>query len=372
MKQTISALAIGGCVAAATLLLSAHTPADSTPAWNPRAAAAYLDGRMTWWLQWTGAQRDHDTACVSCHTAMPYMLARPVLRGALAEQGASAPERRMLEHVVKRVRMWKDVEPWYPDQTRGLPKTSESRGTEAVFNALVLATRDASAAQPSQSPLSDETRQAFANMWALQFKAGDRAGAWAWINFHYEPWEADDSPFFGASLAAVAVGTAPGDYAKSADVEEKVAALRAYLKKHVDDEILFNKVMALWASAKIGDVVSGPQAHAILGALMEKQQADGGWSSASLGPWKRVDGSQVETASDGYATGLVVFAARQTGLTREEPHLAKAAAWLEQHQDSSTGMWRAASPNKQRDPASDPAKFMSDAATAFASLALAR
>src|SRR6478672_4696785 len=136
MKQTISALAIACCVAAATLLLSAHTPADSTAAWNPRAAAAYLDGRMTWWLEWTGAQRDHDTACVSCHTAMPYMLARPVLRGALAEQGPSAPERRMLEHVVKRVRMWKDGEPWYPDQTRGLPKTSESRGTEAVFNAL--------------------------------------------------------------------------------------------------------------------------------------------------------------------------------------------------------------------------------------------
>jgi squalene-hopene/tetraprenyl-beta-curcumene cyclase len=352
---------------AATLAVAAR-PADPT-AWNPRAAASYLDGRMDWWLQWSGAQRDHDTACVSCHTAMPYMIARPVLRGALAEQGPSAPERRMLDHVVKRVRIWKDVEPWYPDQTRGLPKTSESRGTEAVFNALVLATRDASAPQPS---LSDDTKQAFANMWALQFKAGDRAGAWAWINFHYEPWEADDSPFFGASLAAVAAGTAPGDYAKGADVQEKVAALRGYLKKHVDDEILFNKVMALWASAKIGDVVSGPQAHAIFGALIEKQQADGGWSMASLAPWKRVDGTATDTASDAYATALVVHSARQGGLTREEPHLAKAIAWLEHHQDGSTGMWRVSSPNKQRDPASDPAKFMSDAATAFAALALAR
>src|SRR5207237_10755454 len=132
-------------VAAATLLVAARPAADSTAAWNARAAAAYLDDRMDWWLQWTGAQRDHDTACVSCHTAVPYAIARPALRGALSEHDLAGPERRMLDHVVKRVRMWKDVEPFYPDQTRGLPKTSESRGTEAVPNAVVLASGAASA-----------------------------------------------------------------------------------------------------------------------------------------------------------------------------------------------------------------------------------
>ena len=45
----------------------------------------------------------------------------------------------MLDRVTKRVRLWKEVEPFYDDQTRGLPKTSESRGTEAILNALVLA-----------------------------------------------------------------------------------------------------------------------------------------------------------------------------------------------------------------------------------------
>ena len=305
--------------------------------------------------------------CVAAATLL--VAARPALRGALAEHDVAAPERRMLDNVVKRVRLWKDVEPFYPDQTRGLPKTSESRGTEAVMNALILATRDANAAQPA---LSDDARQAFANLWPLQFRAGDQTGAWAWLNFHYEPWEANDSPFFGAALAAVAIGTAPGDYAKTPDIQDKVAALRTYLAKHVDDEILSNKVMALWASAKLGGVVSGPQAHTIFTALSERQQADGGWAISSLGPWKRTDGSAVETASDGYATGLIVFAVRQAGVTRDEPRLAKAIAWLEQHQDVSSGMWRAQSLNKQRDPASDAAKFMSDAATAFAALALTR
>src|SRR5262249_17438914 len=140
MKRVLSSLLVVG---AAAVCAGAIERPDSS-AWSPRAAAAYLDGRMDWWLQWSGSQRDHHTACVSCHTAMPYMVARSALRDALAEKGPSAPERRMLEHVVKRVRLWKDVDPWYPDQTRGLPKTSESRGTEAVFNALVLAARDAS------------------------------------------------------------------------------------------------------------------------------------------------------------------------------------------------------------------------------------
>jgi squalene-hopene/tetraprenyl-beta-curcumene cyclase len=368
MKQTISSLAIALTVGAgAALVASTHAPADSAPAWSPRAAAAYLDGRMEWWLQWPNAQRDHDTACVSCHTAVPYALARPALRGALGEHDLAAPERRMIDNVVKRVRMWKDVEPFYPDQTRGLPKTSESRGTESVMNALILATRDANT---SPAALSEDARQALANMWALQFRAGDQTGAWAWLNFHYEPWEGNDSAFFGASLAAVAVGTAPGEYAKTPDIQDRVGALRTYLQKHVDDEIPFNQLMALWASAKIGGVVSGPQAHKIFGSIVEKQQEDGGWATAAIGGWKRVDGSATETASDGYATGLVVFAARQTGLTREEPHLARAIAWLERHQDGATGMWRTSSPNKQRDPASDAGKFLSDAGTAFATLAL--
>ena len=116
----------------------------------------------------------------------------------------------MLDDVIKRVSLWREVEPFYPDQTRGLPKTSESRGTESVLNALVLATRDAHVGQPS-----DDARAAFDNMWALQFRSGDLSGGWAWLNFHNEPWEANDSPYFGAALAAIAVGREPGAYASS-------------------------------------------------------------------------------------------------------------------------------------------------------------
>lgn len=137
--------------------------------WSPTAAAAYLDQRMDWWTKWPTAARDHGTFCVSCHTVLPYALARPVLRQALAEREPSANERLLVDNVTRRVRLWKDVEPFYPDQTRGLPKTSESRGTEAILNALILASRDALTASPS---LTEDTRRAFDNLWALQMKSG--------------------------------------------------------------------------------------------------------------------------------------------------------------------------------------------------------
>ena len=271
----------------------------------------------------------------------------------------------MLAHVVKRVRMWKEVEPFYPDQTRGLPKSSESRGTEAIMNALILSTRDASA-----GALSDEARQAFGNMWPLQFKAGEMKGAWAWLNFHYEPWESSDSAYFGASLAALAVGSAPGGYASSPEIQDQVKSLREYLQKGADTERLFNRVMVLWASTKLPGLITPAQRQGIVDAAVSKQQADGGWATAALGTWKRVDETPLDTASDGHATGLITLALQQAGLSRADAHVSKGLAWLVQHQDPATGMWLASSLNKKRDPATDIGKFMSDAATAYAVLAL--
>ena len=347
--------------------------------WSAKSAAGYLDSRMAWWLTWQGSQRDHDTACVSCHTALPYALSRPALRAALVEHGVAAPEQKMMENVVKRVRLWRDVEPFYPDQTRGLPKSSESRGTESVLNALILASRDAqgggqngaggtqSGAKPGV--LSDDARTAFTNLWALQFRAGDQKGAWAWLNFHLEPWEANGSPYFGAALAAIAVGRAPGDYASTPEIQPQLVLLRDYLQRGADTVNLLNRAMGLWASSEL-PFLQAEQRQGIVDAAFAAQRADGGWSVASLGSFKRSDNSPPDDRSDGYATGLVLVALQSAGIAKSETHVRTGLAWLAQHQDAATGMWAALSVNKQRDPATDIGKFFSDAATGYAVLAL--
>src|ERR1041385_8717339 len=59
--------------------------------WSPRLAADYLDARQKAWLAWPDANKS-GAPCISCPTHMTYMLARPVLRAALAEKSASEYE----------------------------------------------------------------------------------------------------------------------------------------------------------------------------------------------------------------------------------------------------------------------------------------
>src|SRR5579872_1275443 len=170
-------------VLGAFLAASLSAAETASASWSGKAAASYLDGRLNWWMDWPTAARDHGTFCVSCHTVAPYALGRPALRAALGEQAPSPTECRLLDNVTKRVRMWSEVEPFYPDAKRGVPKTFESRGTESVLNALILTSYDAPA-----HTLGRDSRTALDNMWAQQITTGPVRGAWPWLQFHNAPW----------------------------------------------------------------------------------------------------------------------------------------------------------------------------------------
>src|SRR5215831_8792774 len=339
-----------------------------TGSWDQKAAAAYLDRRQEWWMSWPRAQRDHDTFCISCHTAVPYALSRSALRTELAEKAPSADEQKLLDNVTKRVRLWKEVAPFYTDAEWGAHKTVESRGTESVLNALILASNEA-----QNQELSNDARAALENMWAEQQTKGSKDGGWLWLRFTNEPWEADDSDYYGAALAAIAAGTAPGNYRARPEIQNNLKMLREYLNRESAAQPTFNRVVLLWASARLPGLLKPEQQKAIINEVLAKQQADGGWSLSSLaGAWKRHDGTPQEGKSDGYATGLITFALQQVGISPENAQRKQAIAWLAASQNKTEGCWPGYSLNKNEEHhlSPDTRRFMNDAATAYAVLAL--
>ncbi|HTX76984.1 MAG TPA: hypothetical protein VMD29_12320 [Terracidiphilus sp.] len=358
--------------AAAGYAPGADQPKNASKAgWDSAAAARYLDSREQWWRNWDRDKRDHGTRCISCHTQATYALARPALRISMGGHEPTDEETAMLADVRKRVQNWEQMLPFYSDEVYGKGKEIESRNAEAVLNAVILSNYDVEAGQQD-----DVTMLAFRHAWDLQTRTGPDAGAWVWQDFNYAPWESKESQYHWAALMAVQVAREPGSYATQQDVQEPLQALTGYLKTHYDAQPVLNKIVALWADARFPGILSTEQKRSLLEVIFRLQRADGGWSTAELGDWHRRDGTPLETRPDGYATGLIALVLEEAvadapgASAATETHIERGLAWLRANQDRETGAWPAWSLNKNRDPESGPGKFMSDAATAYASRAL--
>ncbi len=323
--------------------------------WDRDAAARYLDRRAAEWTTFSRERQKLTTACVSCHTAMPYLIARPAL------QGSSLPEpaRTLFSDVETRVTGWNDAKVWY-DESRGAEKPEQSRDTESVLNALVLALRDGRA----NGSLSEEAKAALHHMWAQQ----NDDGGWSWLHFGFGPWETDGSEFWGASLAAVA-GMSPGDQAHSP--AEASSKLRAYLRAGLSPSLsIHNRLSLLWAASAWDGLLSGEEAKRLVDDVLQHQRPDGGFRLVDLGPWPSKDGTPPREESDGYATAFTAFVLQQLEDRRCAAPISRAVSWLRRNQKAD-GRWETLSPNKDRSRESSMTRlFASDAATAFAALAL--
>jgi len=377
MKRALWFLGAGlvVCIAAAFFWTARWVGAPSNAsrgayrtAWSPKAAASYLDYREVWWQNWPAAQRDHGTVCISCHTVLPYALVRPALRQQLGQTALTSTERRMLESIEVRVTDWPQTSPYYPDSAHAAP----SRATESILNAFILAAYD-----KTDDKLDPVTRHAFGEAWALQISTGANAGGWKWQNFNEAPWESSESAYQGAALMAIAVGCMPEQYRNNPDVESHVTQLESYLIRNYPAQPSLNQLYVLRASAYMPGLLSDKQRDRLIAKLVRLQQRDGGWSLASLDRQtapkkalldlaKRVHGGD---GSDGCGTGLAILGLEKAGVGLRNPELQRGLTWLQQHQRQD-GSWWATSLNGPRDASSEVGRFMSDAATGYAVLAL--
>jgi squalene-hopene/tetraprenyl-beta-curcumene cyclase len=289
-------------------------------------AAKYLDGVGVGWTR--------ERECITCHTNMPYLAARPLLPGD----------------------EWKEVREFLENDVNKWSKGGKPRGDAyVVATAFALAFNDAQ----KSGKLHDATKAALDKMWDAQRKTGE----WAWLKCDWPPLEHDD--YYGATLAALAVGYAPGDYAKTDKAKAGVAKLKAYFQKTPAPD-LHHAAMLLWASTKLPGLLTADGQKKTADALRAKQRKDGGWSLPSLGDYKRRDKTpnDPDADSDGYGTGLATFVLLQAGAKPTDPAVARAVKWLKSNQRES-GRWYTRSLNN------DKAHYIANAGTAFCVLALA-
>jgi squalene-hopene/tetraprenyl-beta-curcumene cyclase len=361
MTLTTKGLAIFVVLMNALLASPLARAGGEATGWKAAEAAKYLDERQKVWF---GSAK-----CISCHTGLAYALARPALDKISGEKTPSEQETKLLAQVRRRVANWSKLDSkefgLYYDSSDEMKK--QSWGTEAVFNALILSFEDAY--QGRSSP-SEATRQAFQHLWETQVQNGDHKGSWEWLDFNEPPWGCIEARYFGAALAAIAIGTAPGYYnsAAESDIHVGVNLLRGYLKDQLQKQNLHNQIFGLWAAAKVDGILTKAEQEKLIDQLLKLQQADGGWSLPSLGSWAR-KGPASNSESDGYATALVLHVLQTAGWSKDDKQIAKGLDWLKRNQ-TATGAWRSDSLVKKRAPNSHTGKFMSDAATAYAVLAL--
>lgn len=358
----------------------------ASASWDREGAAKYLDERMDIWFTKAKKLRtgQSETACVSCHTTVPYVLARPALRRAMRAPSATPQEMKLIEETTRRVESYGDHQPLYDFNES---KKTESRGTEAVLNALILASADA--AQNRREP-SEPTQQALDQMWKTQRPDG----AWDWLDFGLEPFESVDGAYYGATLAALAIGIAPGSLnSHTAETRAGIERMRAYLKTKYGAQSNFNRLWLMLAATRLNDLMTKAQRESLIKEIQNRRRDDGGWALIALGPWRwnktvapflspgAFDPSLL-SKSDGYATGLIVYTLRQAGFPTSHPIVSKGLQWLRTNQgkfeigQQAWTAWRAHSLNFDRESGGDKGEpwrrmFMSDSATAFAAMALA-
>ncbi len=132
MRITPTDLAIARGLSASVLIMLTALPGLAGD-WSPKLAAQYLDSRQKEWFAWPPAKISGGP-CISCHTGVTYMLARPALRRVLGEAEPTAYETGLRDALLARAGIGlKEAL-----KAGKEPVASQGIGVESIFAALFL------------------------------------------------------------------------------------------------------------------------------------------------------------------------------------------------------------------------------------------
>ena len=274
-------------------------------------------------VAWSGQRK-----CVSCHTNGTYMTLMPAMSAQLGE-----PNPKSREFFVETLKA--------KQETAASTLQKGTTPEQIIQIAAGLAEWD----RHVTKKLSPETDAALRLMFSIQRESGTWRALDCW-----PPSESDE--YHPATVAAMAVGTAPGwleSIAGDAELTAGVERLKKYLRETppLHD---YARVLLLWASTRLPDLLDGARRSELIAELGAKQRDDGGWSIRNFaepqqwGKGNRADKLRAEpefktTPSDGHMTGLAIVVLREAGVPKNDPRIARGIAWLKTHQQAGGRWW---------------------------------
>ena len=321
------------------------SPDEAKIPFSPKLALDYMEQGA---LAWTGERQ-----CVACHTNGSYMVVRPLLTSQLGR-----PQKELRDFFVSTLQ--KDL------ATDPAKLQSEVEPTQVVYVAAGLALWDAHVLHR----LSPETSQALRLMFKLQTETGN----WTIADDNNPPLES--SPFQLATVAARAVGNAPGwlSRQRGLPVEAQINRLKNYLRAEGKLQGDYDRTDLLWAASEFPGLLDAKRMQELIEMISKHQKPDGGWSIRTFAmpeEWGkgnraaklRTEQEFADPPSDGHMTGLAIIALRKAGVPSSDPRIQRGISWLLANQRAS-GRWWTRSLNR------DGWQFISYSSTVYPLLAL--
>jgi squalene-hopene/tetraprenyl-beta-curcumene cyclase len=272
--------------------------------YSEEQAKTFLDDTS---LKWARQNR-----CGTCHTTIPYLMARPLLGGA-------------------NLTAWNEVRASVSDfASDRIAKHAQDAAFIAGSTVAALAVGDSAGGRPMQP----DTRALFDYLWASQ----GSDGAWVVPQKGMLPFLERD-PRYVAIMVALGLGYTTSNYYED-DPRGRAgfAKLRGFIRNNLPTSV-HDKAVLLWASIRTPGLLRKKEQQDYTHSILALQRDDGGWALPAMGSWPRHDGPPSDpNLSDGYATALSALVLCQGGYSTKDAPIMRALVWIKRHQRVS-GRW---------------------------------